>query len=158
MAIFNFLKPYLLSSKAVKPAPDSRHVFYPVEIKSIIESESRLGFLFPNELDAFYKEIGYGFLNHNDKRGNFNRFMPSASVADINLRTSHYGNDPDLNMYDDPSKMIFFEVSEGLYLTISKEETKKQSAVYYFEDKIVESIVEFIRKYEENPDFLEEYD
>jgi len=158
MATFDFLKSYRLNSKDVTPSIESKHIFYPVVIKDIIESESRLGFLFPDELDEFYKEIGYGFLNRRDKRGNFNRFLPPASVADINLRVDPYENDPDLEVYDDPTKMIFFELSEGLYLTIDKDETKKQSPVYYFEDKIANSISEFIKKYEKNPDFIDEYE
>nr|GFB25952.1 hypothetical protein [Tanacetum cinerariifolium] len=111
MATFDFLKSYRLNSKDVTPSADSKHVFYPVAIKDIIESESRLGFLFPDELDEFYKEVGYGFLNHRDKRGNFNRFLPPASVADINLRVDPYENDPDLEVYDDPTKLIFFELT-----------------------------------------------
>jgi hypothetical protein len=158
MATFDFLKSYRLNSKDITPSTDSKHVFYPVAIKDIIESESRLGFLLPDELDEFYKEIGYGFLNHRDKRGNFNRFLPPASVADINLRADPYKNDPDLEAYDDPTKIIFFELSEGLYLTIDKDETKNQSPVYYFEDKIADSIADFIKKYEKNPDFIEEYE
>jgi|GEM_PF-255968 len=160
-AQFNFLKKYIVVDKRKhyeRQNPQFKHTFYKLDIANLLEAEHRLGFTFPSELEAFYQEIGYGFMHRDMDSGRYDRFMSPDDVASVYLREDQYEADPDLEIFDDPDQLIFFAVIEGIYLTLDLKVKGEQSPVYYFDDKIADSIEEFMRKYDENPDFLDEFD
>ena len=71
----------------------------------------------------------------------------------LNLNTEDFEYDPDLETYDEiynNDKLLFFEVKEGVYLTVDKIEHNEKNAIYYFENKIADSLEEFIHKILEN--------
>ncbi len=107
----------------------------------------------PKELKRFYQEIGYGFLK-SDKRTFFNRFMDPISVVDFRLRQDIYEYNPNLDDVDDDS-LVFFEVTELNFLTIKfKEENELgQCPIYSEDEKIADSLEEFLIKMDENPDY-----
>ncbi|MCY8067653.1 SMI1/KNR4 family protein [Bacillus haynesii] len=108
---FNFIK-------------NSHHEFYELKENDLIKAEDRLGFLFPKELKEFYLEIGYGFINGNNNA--INRFLDPATIADITLREDIYEFDPDLDgIYEDENKLVFYEVNEGVYVTLDLNDSDK---------------------------------
>ncbi|MCA6364926.1 MAG: SMI1/KNR4 family protein [Bacteroidetes bacterium] len=121
------------------------------QLDNIDNSENTI----PKELFAFYKEVGYGFLNINN--GDINRIMDPDEFQIINKREEHYEFDPSLDIYKKyvSDRMLFFEVNEGLYLTIDKLTNEKgTNSVYIFDEKISDSLEEFILLYLNNPSIL----
>ncbi|MGQ3376799.1 SMI1/KNR4 family protein [Priestia endophytica] len=134
---------------------NSNHKFYKLTEKDIKKAEERLGFAFPDELKAFYQEVGYGFLDVNNKNS-FNRMLDPHSVADIRLREGIYEYDPDLDdIYEEEDELVFYEVNEGVYLTMDLK-NKKQSSIYYLGIKIANSFAEFLKKINEDTDYFED--
>ncbi|MCM3539097.1 hypothetical protein [Priestia endophytica] len=78
------------------------------------------------------------------------------SVADIRLREGIYEYDPDLDdIYEEEDELVFYEVNEGVYLTIDLK-NKKQSPVYYLGTKIADSFGEFLEKMNKDTDYFED--
>ena len=78
------------------------------------------------------------------------------SVADIRLREGIYEYDPDLDdIYEEEDELVFYEVNEGVYLTIDLG-NKKQSPVYYLGTKIADSFGEFFEKINKDTDYFED--
>lgn len=156
MANFEFLSQYRVVSDRKEDIDKGRqwkHLFIPLKPFALLEAEEELGFRFPKELDDFYSKIGYGFFYNNSNR-DFNRFLSPDVVAAINLRQDQYEFDPDLEIYDDPNHIIFFEVNEGVYLTLDRTIKGGESPVYYVMSKIADSIEIFLREYDKNIDYL----
>ncbi len=156
MSDFTFLGAYKVINEEQDNGLDT--IFYPVTDREITSLETELQSKLPSELADFYSQVGYGFIKK--EAGNINRFMDTYSLQDINLRRGDFEYDPDLEIYADiynNDKLLFFEVNEGIYLAIDKFNNKEKCAVYYFKDKIADSLEEFIHKILEQPDFLNEY-
>lgn len=150
MSDFTFLSAYKVVNEDQDNGLDT--IFYPVTDKEIASLEVELQSKLPIELVDFYSQIGYGFIKK--KSGNINRFMDTYSLQDINLRTGDFEYDPDLEIYDeiyDDDKLLFFEVNEGIYLAIDKLGHNKKNAIYYFENKIADSLEEFAKDFIKNP-------
>ena len=150
----------LTSFKVNNPTDENGldHIFYPVKQESIDEVEAKLTFSLPTELKEFYIQVGYGFLWQTNK-DSFDRILSPKQVAQITLKEDFYGGDPDLELYDDlyeDEKLLFFEVNEGVYLAIDKHNNNGKNAVFYFEDKISDSLEEFVRNFISNPDLIKE--
>lgn len=116
---------------------------------AIKEAEQRLGFSFPKSLLSIYQKLGYGFVIN--QKGAINRFFDPMTCADIRLREDVYEFDPDLELYSsfEQDKMIFFEVNEGVYMSIGINDGK----IYYLDDIIANDVVEFFNRISENPDY-----
>jgi antitoxin YxxD len=132
-----------------------KHNFFPVSKTDIIEAESRLDFLFPDELDEFYAKIGYGFMNCQELNTQHLLFSPNQ-IAAINNREDFYEFDPDLEVYDNLNRFIFFRLNEGVYLTMDKNKIEGRFNIYYFDKKIAESLEEFLTKFDENSNYFED--
>ncbi|MED3068467.1 1,3-beta-glucan synthase regulator [Bacillus thuringiensis] len=146
--MFNFLKEYVVADRSVRSK--QKPIFYPIYQGEIDEAESLLQMELPKELKRFYQEIGCGFFK-SDTRTFFNRFMDPISVADFRLRQDIYEYNPNL----DDDSLVFFEVTELNFLTIKfKEENELGQCPTYSEDeKIADSLEEFLIKMDENPDY-----
>ena len=147
--MFNFLKEYVVADRSVRSK--QKPIFYPIYQDEIDEAESLLQMELPKELKRFCQEIGCGFLK-SDTRTFFNRFMDPISVADFRLRQDIYEYNPNL---DDDDSLVFFEVTELNFLTIKfKEENELgQCPIYSEDEKIADSLEEFLIKMDENPDY-----
>ncbi|ARU60077.1 hypothetical protein CBW65_02595 [Tumebacillus avium] len=154
MADFSFLKKYVLNEKEDNPS-QWKHSFYSLQESEVLEAESRISRVFPGELRSFYLEIGYGFLCNQSKQG-FNRLMDPMSVADFRLGEDIYEFDPDRELYDNVNSIIFFEVSEGTYLTmdLSQEEDNSDCKIYYFGKVIANNLEEFLRRMDTEPNYF----
>src|SRR5699024_12633364 len=100
-----------------------------------------------------FLEVGYGFF----KSGNENsisRLMDPDSIADITLREGIYEYDPDLeNIYNEEDKLVFFEVNEGVYLTLDLNDSS-ESSVYFFDTILADSLKEFVKRIDEDGEFF----
>lgn len=121
-------------------------------MKKIINAQARMHISFPKELYDFYTEVGYGFFNRESDSA-INRLIDPESVADIRLREDEFEYDPDLDMYEDLNKLVFFEVVEGLYFSISVDENDK-NAIYYVDTIIAESLEEFLKRLDQEGDYF----
>ncbi len=127
---------------------------YTLEESEIEEIGKKI--LIPNDLLLFYKRVGYGFIN---KTSSINRLLDPNSYFDINTRNDIYEFDPDLEIYEEyVDRKIFFEVNEGLYLMIDENCNKMgNNDIYYFDDKIAESLTDFLIKIVDDEDFLNKF-
>ncbi|WP_147536267.1 SMI1/KNR4 family protein [Bacillus marasmi] len=140
MATFDFLK-------------NEKHKFIRLQEKELLNAEERLGFELPKGLRDFYLEVGYGFIKGSNGNA-INRFMDPDTIADITLREGIYEFDPDLEgIYEEDDKLVFFEVNEGVYLTLDLN-YPKQSPVYFFDTQIAGSLEEFTRKINEDAEYF----
>ncbi|MCZ8533347.1 SMI1/KNR4 family protein [Psychrobacillus psychrodurans] len=140
MATFDFLK-------------NEKHKFIRLQENELLNAEERLGFELPKELRDFYLEVGYGFIKGSNGNA-INRFMDPDTIADITLREGIYEFDPDLEgIYEEDDKLVFFEVNEGVYLTLDLN-NPKQTPVYFFDAQIAGSLEEFIRKIDEDAEYF----
>jgi len=132
---------------------NNNHKFYELKENDLTEAEERLGFSFPKELREFYLEIGYGFIKGNSENA-INRLLDPDTIADITLREDIYEFDPDLDgIYEDEDKLVFYEVNEGVYLTLDLNETDK-SPVFFFDTKIADSLEEFVEKVDQDDQYF----
>lgn len=158
MSNLDFLKQYRLRSETdLRERDKMKHFFFPLLKRDIIELENKINTLIPKELEELYLSVGYGFF-HNGYKSDFNRLLPPDIVGLIMLREEQYEFDPDLEIYDDPDQLIFFEINEGLYLTVNLTNKQDKSPVYYFEDQISDSIETFLRELDANPEYLRQFD
>ncbi|MFL0405820.1 SMI1/KNR4 family protein [Bacillus cereus] len=150
--MFNFLKECVVANESVKS--DQTPIFYPLKSEEIEEAEDLLKMKFPKELKNFYKEIGYGFLEASSKFF-FNRFMDPFSVVDFRLRQDIYEYNPNIDGVDDEESLVFFEVTELSFLTIKFKQANGlgQCPIYSEDEKIADSLEEFLIKMGENPDY-----
>ncbi|GHT15446.1 SMI1/KNR4 family protein [Bacteroidia bacterium] len=150
---------FLINYKVGSVSSDNElaNIFYPIQRDNIELAEEKLGYKLPLDLKNFYQEIGYGFFHR--EQGSINRLLSPLQVAQINLKEGIYEADPDLDVYDDiykNEKILFFEVNEGLYLAIDKENHNGNSSVYLFDKKISDSLKAFIKEFTNNPDLINE--
>ena len=101
-----------------------------------------MGIQIPEDLKKFYQEVGYGFVKCDG--GAINRLIDPLGCADIRLRNDYYEYDLDLEMYEsfETDKMIFFEVNEGVYMSIGINDGK----IYFTDKQVAETLSEFLEK------------
>lgn len=157
MADYSFLSQYVVTDEDQSSARMPLHKFYSVKKADLLKAEDRLDFLLPDELTDFYNQVGYGSFYLGNDQFAFYRFLSPSQLSDIYLRTDYYEEDPDLDLYDDPDRIIFFEVMEGVYLTIDRVEKDNVTSVYYIKDKISNSLEDFIKSFTDNSMILEQF-
>ena len=139
LKIMNNIDKYVLNEK---------NKIYKFPLEEIEEEENEMNIKFPAELREFYEKYGYGKINDMNFSC-FNRLLAPLQCASIRLRRDYYEYDPELESYKSDeliyNRMIFFQVNEGSYLTISLDEGEK-SAIYYGDVKIADSLEEFLIK------------
>lgn len=149
---FEFLKKYVVDKNSKIRL---RHTFYNVD-KEIIQRVDNI-ITIPSELKNFYQKIGYGvMLDIVD--GSIDRFLDPIEFKKINLHEDYYQFDPTLEHFSLPmykDKLIFFEVNEGVYLLINKQDMNGKNAIYYFDEKIADSLEEFLQKFDKEPYYFE---
>jgi hypothetical protein len=133
-----------------------KHSFYPLVLKEI--EDANLLLEIPKELKSFYSIIGYGYMYNTDDSYSIDRFLSPNEFVKINLRQDYYEYDPtleyfNLSMYQ--NKLIFFEVVEGNYLLIDKKDINGKNIIYYFDEKIANSLEEFLDKFDKEGHYFE---
>lgn len=118
---------------------------YKVPEEDILKAEQRMKVDIPNDLKQLYLEVGYGFIKGESDNA-INRILGPVAVADIRLREGIFEFDPDLDeLYDDENKLIFFEVNEGVYISIDLQ--LENNPIFYFDTQIAESLEDFFKKF-----------
>lgn len=133
-----------------------KHSFYPLSLKEIEEANILLKI--PKELKIFYSIIGYGYMYNTDDSFSIDRLLSPNEFVKINLRQDYYEFDPTLEYFNLPiyqTKLIFFEVVEGNYLLIDKKDINGKNAIYYFDEKIANSLDEFLDKFDKEGHYFE---
>ena len=158
---YSFLQKYklskdLLASTEVKTIMKFRHHFYTTYEVDLPLAYERLD-PFPYELKTFYEEIGFGFMHC--RKGEINRILDPVSLVIINLLEGEYLYDKRIReivkQNDVETRLLFFESKDGKFLTIDRNDIKGKNAIYYKADKVVDSLYEFICKYDKNKDWLD---
>ena len=130
------------------------NTFYALKADIVNKAQDDLGIIIPVELKEFYDQIGYGFLRSEEE--NFNRILDPYSLCEFRFREGQFANSPDLDIYeeDERDKLIFFEICEGVFLSIgfSKENKGK---IFSGNKQIADSLREFLIKYQTNEDYWE---
>ena len=160
MKNLDFLKKYVLPAVTMEenePHGKNKHHFSAVLPGELSELEHALGKI-PVELEDFYTTIGHGKFHIQNATLN-NCIFPLKEMELINLKLGEYALDPDLDVYDCFSigkRLLFFNVMDGIYLFIDKEEKDHKNAIYYFDLKIYDSLTDFIIALDKNPELLTE--
>lgn len=117
----------------------------------ILKAEQRMNISFPTDLKQLYLEVGYGFIKGPSANA-INRILGPGAVADIRLREGIFEFDPDLDeLYDDKNKLIFFEVNEGVYISIDLKLVN--NPIFYFHIQIATSLEDFFKKFLNNNEY-----
>ncbi|TPN89236.1 SMI1/KNR4 family protein [Aquimarina algicola] len=157
MKKYDFLKKYVLNNSGEQNQElRLKHYFYPINQNYIKSIQEKLHI--PIELQEFWETIGYGFF-HKHVDLSTNRFMGPETFQMINLREDFYEFDPDLDLYEEieyQDKLIFFEVNESVYLLISKQDIDGKNAIYYFNEKIADSLEEFLIRFDKEGHYYED--
>lgn len=122
------------------------NTFYPVKQEAVRKAEANMGVIIPEGLAEFYTEVGYGFLETHEY--NINRIMGPGSVEEFRLITGQFQNSEAAEEFAEYTrdKLVFFEATESLYLSIGITSLNK-GKIYYYDDVIAEDINEFFSKY-----------
>jgi len=132
---------------------DPEHDLYQVSEADILTAEQRMNISFPRDLTQLYLEVGYGFIKDQSDNG-INRILDPETVADIRLREDVFEFEPNLDDLSDEDKLIFFEVNEGIYISLDLK--LENNPVYYFDFQIASSLEDFFRKFiNDNEYFLD---
>ncbi|WP_113928096.1 SMI1/KNR4 family protein [Bacillus sp. P14.5] len=125
---------------------------YKVSEDDILKAEQRMDINFPKDLKQLYLEVGYGFIKGQSSSA-INRILGPGAVADIRLREGVFEFDPDLDeLFDEEDKLIFFEVNEGIYISIDLQLVN--NPIYYFDIQIAESLDDFFKKFLNNNEYF----
>lgn len=140
----------------------SENCFWSLDnIEEIIESEKRLGFEFPQALKAFWRNIGYGYLESTDPKlgkltmDHHNKIIRPKEIADILLLKEESGLIlPEAVEYMDPDEMPFFEIGDMSSFLYMKPLSSNPNAVWGYGEIIEEDFEKFIwRLYYESPTY-----
>ncbi|MDD9795831.1 SMI1/KNR4 family protein [Priestia megaterium] len=117
---------------------------YNLSEEEILKAEDRMGIRFPGDLRQLYLEVGYGFIKEPSNNA-INRIMGPGTVANVKLREGVFEFDPDLEELDEEDKLIFFEVNEGIYISLDLK--LPNNPVFYFDTQIADSLEDFLKKF-----------
>ena len=118
---------------------EQENKIYKVYEEEILKAEQRMNIGFPDDLKRLYIEVGYGFIK-GQSANSINRILGPQAVADIRLREGIFEFDPDLDeLFDDKDKLIFFEVNEGVYISLDLQLVN--NPIFYFDIQIIQELV-----------------
>ncbi|MGG3193087.1 MULTISPECIES: SMI1/KNR4 family protein [Priestia] len=123
---------------------NGKNNIYPVSEQEILQAEERMGIRFPNDLRQLYLDGGYGFIKEPSNTA-INRIMGPKTIADAKLRKGMFEFDFDLEELYEESKLIFFEVNEGVYISLDL--TLPHNPVFYMDTPIADSLEDFLKKF-----------
>ncbi|MEB2275515.1 SMI1/KNR4 family protein [Bacillus sp. ILBB4] len=123
---------------------NGKNNIYPVSEQEILQAEDKMGFRFPNDLRKLYVDVGYGFIQESSNTA-INRIMGPKTVADVKLRKGMFECDSDLEELDEEDKLIFFEVNEGVYISLDLK--SPNNPVFYLDKPIADSLEDFFKKF-----------
>ena len=109
------------------------------------------GYRFPNELKAFWSEIGCGYLCPNDNLDN--GFEKPSTALDIYLSEGDWANVKlSCNLFVQ-NELPFFQIGHLDYITIGLEEGVNLGKIYRLGVEIAPSLVDFVKCILQNPSY-----
>lgn len=136
--------------------PDYPNVFYPVSDEEVATSERRLGYPLPEQLRAFYREVGYGFFKTATPEASehyynhINRFLAASQIADMLLGEDRYSM-PEEGF--DEGEIPFFEVTDQLYIVLRASPSGSYEVTWPDGEAICGDLIEFARRLAADPSF-----
>lgn len=157
MERFYKFKKYVYDNSNDKSIWRNKFAFFRVKQESVEQCELELKIKLPSELKDFYREIGYGFVRPDDCFF-VDRIMTPNDIVDFIRGNNAYANDERRKYYLKEGYFPFYEVSETTCLTIEVNiGSEYECAIYYEDEKIADSLLEFLNKMEIEADYyLEE--
>lgn len=151
--MFEFLKNVMRDGEEF---PEHPNVRFPVSGADVKNAEYRVGVQFPNQLRAFFSEIGCGFLKASQTdsaRTEFNyinRFLDPNEVAELYL-----GVNEDLSPSEgfDDGELPFFEIGDQLYLVVRRDGDNDNQVCWPLGEVICDDLVTFVSKLVHDPRF-----
>lgn len=157
---YPFLEKYCLLSEKIDPSEAKKigrlkHYFFPVPEVDIMKAQEAFN-LFPDELDFFYKEIGFGFFFR--RKGEVNCLLDPMSLVNVNLQLGYNKEDVHIQkgmQYCDTDKqLLFFKTNSLEYFTIDRNRGDKNQ-VCYKGKKVDSSLYDFLYNYYDNSYYLQ---
>lgn len=159
MMDFSYFKKYVVNNyieaSEIKRLSKLRHHFYSLSDEDIKIASDVLS-PFPEELMCFYKDVGFGIL-HQNKQGYQNRIFSPVEVMVLNTRTPEYRYDRELLLSVRADALVFFENYRYGYLTIDVRLSESENIIRYREEKIADSLYEFLMNYDASESYLKHY-
>ena len=161
---FNFLKGQVINwnlndetNVNWKNATDKFVLVSTLSDEDIVSQEKRLapyGYQFPEQLKAFWKEFGCGYLCPNDALDN--GFEKPSTAVDIYLSEGEWAK---VKLSFDlfvQNELPFFQIGHLDYITIGIEEGVNLGKVYRLGEEIAPNLVEFVQRILQNPSYYNE--
>ncbi len=153
--MFEFLKPLVRI-----PSPTLRlglfeNGFFPVDHALIFEAEERLGYTFPDELRAFYIEIGEGRLQSGEEARlvshSHNSVIHPTDIPKLLDGTCEW-----MMPYTEiqPDVLPFFDRDLDLFLCLRPRSDNPNAVYWMWGDRICDSLVEFFQRLMVDPDWF----
>lgn len=139
--------------------PEYPNVRFPVAVEEVESAERRIEIQFPEQLRAFFSEIGCGFLKASQAEtsgtdfNHINRFLDPDEIADLFL-----GEDEGLLPSEgfDDGELPFFEIGDQLYLVIRVSDNGYGQVCWPFGDVVCNDLVAFVTELAIDPGFYNE--
>ena len=130
-----------------------QNTFYSVKSETIHKAEANMGVIIPETLVGFFLNVGYGFLETH--KHNINRIMGPTSIEEFYLGTGQFQNSDEVEIFGayTKDKLVFFEVTESLFLSIGTTKANKGN-IYYYDKLIANDINDFLMKYLKNEEYF----
>lgn len=127
--------------------------FWRIDPADLRDVESELGYSLPEQLSAFYSEIGVGTVRSSKKiEGlSYNNVLFPWDMGKLIAGTCAWA-DPDIEI--EPDVLPFFERDVGLFLCVRPESEQPNAVHWMWGDKICDSVVEFFQRVIVDPDWF----
>jgi len=128
--------------------------FYSIDDGELTEAEKSLGTQFPEQLRAFYVEVGWGRLQtgaNSRYTMSKNWIFPCEDVPQLLNGTCEW-----MMPYTQiqPDTLPFFERDVDLFLCLHPKSENPNAVHWMWGDKICDSLVEFFQRLVEDPDWF----
>lgn len=161
---FSFLNEYrvtpdLIADRGAKSIGRLRHLFFALPEFQIQEALKAFD-PFPEELDALYREIGFGFM-YRVKSGKFNTMFDPMTLIHTNRQVGYFATPEiadELACYDTDNQLLFFRTVSNRYLAIDRNTVDGENAIYYRGRVIDDSLCGFLKRFCSDRDYLETLD
>lgn len=146
---YKFLDKYKIEYQKVEESEARRlgrlkHCFFAVPDLYIQKATFAIN-PFPVELLKFYEEIGFGFFHRTKDIGHI--LLDPRSLVCTNMQVGYFATEQVkeyIQLYDISQKLLFFQTFKEQYFAISRIAENGKNAIWYKEQKIEESLFDFL--------------
>lgn len=147
--MFEYLAEYIEEEEFADSG--KKHTFYRVNKKDIHDAEEKIKMKFPEELQNFYEEIGYGYFY--DKSECFiDVLMKPMDIADYRCGEGMYVYSEDREFLGDDA-LVFFEVDSNCHIHIKISGLDK-GKIFFGKTEIASDFYEFVKRISEDSNYF----